>query len=167
MGINGNGYVKKRRGILEHLRNKKITREEYLVFDLLLLLANPTSGIWRGNATRIHAEFGGSKQSIQKSLRSLEQKKYIKRGEMWSGIADFFIDKYEVTMGPLSGKFLSLEKITVTNQPEYIESVDERVDTELIEDEVETQNQPGYQPSCISNFPTWFPTQFISHFTTI
>ncbi len=108
------GYVQKRRGILTHLLEGRMTINEYLVFDVLLLLADKETGSYMINATAVRFWTGEqlSKDAADKALRGLEEKGYIVR-EIVPGkkaVYPYHIQKFVVTSGADVGKVLTFTK---------------------------------------------------------
>jgi hypothetical protein len=108
------GYVQKRRGILTHLLEGRMTLNEYLVFDVLLLLADKETGSYMINATAVRFWTGEqlSKDAADKALRGLDEKGYIVR-EIVAGkkaVYPYHIQKFVVTGGAEVGKVLTFTK---------------------------------------------------------
>ena len=95
-----NGYVQKRRGVLQHLVDGRMTPNEYLVFDILLILADHNTGCGMINAPAIVFWSGGqlSVDGADRALRGLDKKNYIVReisaGRM--GLYPYRIHNYEI-----------------------------------------------------------------------
>jgi hypothetical protein len=95
-----NGYVQKRRGVLQHLVDGRMTPNEYLVFDILLILADHNTGCGMINASAIVFWSGGqlSVDGADRALRGLDKKNYIVReisaGRM--GLYPYRIQNYEL-----------------------------------------------------------------------
>jgi hypothetical protein len=124
MALTFNGYIPLRRGLLQHLRERRISLREYDVFTILLMWADHRTGIATTNAPGLVFLSGGQLEQsyVQKCLASLEEKNYIKRpfyviGQR--GDYKIFIDKYVVTDGALKGKTLSFAKTMDWNDPQY------------------------------------------------
>jgi hypothetical protein len=79
--INLNGYVPVRRGLVTHLQTGRMTVNEYVVFNLLLMLADHETGTGLINAPAIVYWSGGqlSLDGADRALRSLDKKDYIVR----------------------------------------------------------------------------------------
>jgi DNA-binding MarR family transcriptional regulator len=96
------GYIQKRRAILDHLRSKKMTDAEYIVFDALLILADDSCGIVKDTTpVQIAAAMGRGVSSIQHTLRTLEEKSYIRRDMKLGSNKPYsiLIDKLTVLQG--------------------------------------------------------------------
>jgi hypothetical protein len=95
-----NGYVQKRRGVLQHLVDGRMTPNEYFVFDILLILADHKTGSGMINASAIVFWSGGQLRvdGADRALRSLDKKNYIVRetsaGRM--GLYPYRIQNYEI-----------------------------------------------------------------------
>lgn len=95
-----NGYVQKRRGVLQHLVDGRMTPNEYFVFDILLILADHNTGCGMINASAIVFWSGGQLgvDGADRTLRSLDKKNYIVRetsaGRM--GLYPYRIQNYEI-----------------------------------------------------------------------
>jgi len=119
-----NGYVPVRRGVLEHLRDGRMSLSDYLVYGLLLLLADKNSGIATTNAGGI-VYFTGDQipiRTAQDCLQRLERRGYIKRPFRVHGRRTYdkvFIDKFLCTDGALKGMQLSFADTTDWRTPAY------------------------------------------------
>ena len=96
-----NGFVKSRRGILQHLRTGKITHEQFAAFEIILHEADPATGIWWGSANALAGNYNYSKRSARHLLEQLERSGYIKRFATVGGRSNYpiLVDKYEPTLG--------------------------------------------------------------------
>lgn len=93
--MGGNGFYKRRRGLLEHLRAGKIGLFDEGLHDFLCLRASPfvdgdspyPPGVWRGSAAAIKADCPrqGTEREIRRSLEHLEQLGWIKRWKRSNG----------------------------------------------------------------------------------
>ena len=108
------GYVQKRRGVLTHLNERRLTVNEYVVFDILLLLADKETGSYMINAPAIRF-WSGEQITIDaadRALRGLEEKDYIVReitpGKL--GVYPYHIQKFIVAYGAEQGKVLTFTK---------------------------------------------------------
>jgi hypothetical protein len=108
------GYVQLRRGILTHLNERRLTLNEFVVFNILLMLADKETGSYKTNALAIQFWTGGqlSEDGADRALRSLEKKGYIVReitpGQY--GVYPYHIQKFVVTSGAEVGKVLTFKK---------------------------------------------------------
>jgi hypothetical protein len=95
-----NGYVQKRRGVLQHLVDGRMTPNEYFVFDILLVPADHNTGCGMINASAIVFWSGGQLgvDGADRALRGLDKKNYIVReisaGRM--GLYPYRIQNYEI-----------------------------------------------------------------------
>ena len=108
------GYVQLRRGLLTHLNERRITLNEFVVFNILLMLADKETGSYKTNALAIQFWTGGqlSEDGADRALRSLEKKGYIVReitpGQY--GVYPYHVQKFVVTHGAEVGKVLTFKK---------------------------------------------------------
>ena len=115
------GYVKSRRGILEHLRSGSVTKDEYTIFDILVKIADPGTGIWIGSAKAIAGNFNFSVRQSRKVLEGLERKGYVKRFTKPGKHTNYpiLINKYEVTQGSKQGTRLNAAATIDYDYPVY------------------------------------------------
>lgn len=66
-----------RRGIIEHLRTRRFTIEEYAVFNALLPLADWYTGVWIGSAALLFHWWGCARKTVGEAMRRLRQRHYI------------------------------------------------------------------------------------------
>lgn len=71
------GFVKLRRGLLEHLRSGRLTETQFTVYVALIMLAHHKTGIWRGNVRSLAEETGLSLGAVWKALGYLDEKGYL------------------------------------------------------------------------------------------
>jgi len=141
------GYVQKRRGVLTHLNERRLTVNEYVVFDILLMLADKETGSYMINAPAIHF-WSGEQLSIkaaQRALQGLDEKGYIVRetvpGKL--GVYPYYIDKFVVAYGAEQGKVLSYTK--KANKIEKIEELLEYFGAEVVQQDDQDTDQQGDQ----------------------
>ena len=107
-------YVKNRRGILDHLREGRISLAEFAVFQALLLLADSVTGSGTINAAVLRSCYfpGLGQRGAQRILESLEDKQYIWRENPSSSkhAYRFWMNKYEATTGKNRLSFTDLSK---------------------------------------------------------
>ena len=120
----GEGYVQKRRGIIQHLRDGRMTLLEYGAYDLILLLANKATGIWVGSAKALAANCGASDVSDRQArhiLESLESSSYVKRFAVARSHRNYpiLINRFFVSFGAHSGCVLNAIKTTDWKHPVY------------------------------------------------
>jgi hypothetical protein len=119
-----NGWVQKRRGAVEHLRDGRLTLLEYGALDLLLALADKESGICWVSAKALAAICGAgdfSERQARHVLESLEKKGYIRRFATKRGRGNYpiLVNKFEVTWGAYKGTRLNTEKTMDWRRPVY------------------------------------------------
>lgn len=144
-----NGYFPKRRGVLEHLRDGRLSIMDYVVFDLLLIWADANTGIATTNGPGLVFLSGNQLKldTVQTSLRNLEAGKYIARPfyvQGQRGDQKIFIDKFVCTKGKLKGKVLSFTKTTDWQNPAYGDLTENPTESHT---EDQCDNQPVNQPS--------------------
>jgi hypothetical protein len=97
------GWVKVRRGLIEHLAQGIITPNEFTVFLILLLMADSATGSGTVNAPVMQSCYlpDWSSRALQRALARLEDKHYIWRlGPVFSRRAyPYWVNKYEATVG--------------------------------------------------------------------
>lgn len=103
------GFAKVRRGIVEHLQDGRIGPMEFSVYLLLILQADPETGVWHGSAGLLAAWCSMSPRTCRDSLEKLEQKGYIKRFHAKGKHASYpiLIHRYECTDGAGKGTYLN------------------------------------------------------------
>lgn len=112
-----------RRGIVEHIETGKMTCMEYACYNLMILLANSSNGVWMGSSVALAAKFGAgdiTQRAAKRILASLECKKYIHRALKVQGAKGnfpVFIDKYLITSGDLTGRYVNAAESTDINHP--------------------------------------------------
>lgn len=77
--MNTAGWYRRRRGVLEHIRDGRMSLLDNSFHDLLCQLADPGTGIALTSAAHLAREFGISRKLAQKYLCRLERKRYIRR----------------------------------------------------------------------------------------
>jgi hypothetical protein len=95
------GFVKLRRGIIEHLKDGRLTPREFLVFTIILLKADFRNSTWIGSASEIAKQCGFRKQYALQYLAALKAKGYI-QFEIPRGAHvkyPIFVPKYSVPPG--------------------------------------------------------------------
>lgn len=71
------GFIKLRRGIGDHLDERRITPDEFNIFVNVILLADYRTGVWEGSAGRLAKRLGWTARYCQLLLKSLRAKGYI------------------------------------------------------------------------------------------
>lgn len=118
------GHVKRRRGILGHLQDGRITLLESGAHDVIGMLADKASGIWFGSARALAANCGAgdvSERQARHLMESLEQKGYIRRfaTPRAHGNYPILVNKYEVTFGAQRGMRLNAILTRDWRHPRY------------------------------------------------
>lgn len=119
-----NGFVAKRRGVIEHLQDGRLTLLEYGAYDVLIGLAEKSTGIWPGSAKALAATCGAgdlSERQARHVLEALEAKQYIRRfaRPRAHGNYPILINKYEVSFGAYAGMRLNAVATTDWRNPTY------------------------------------------------
>ncbi len=109
------GYVQKRRGVLEHLERGSLTLLEYGAFDFLLMSADAATGTWWGSAEDLSRACGAKDVDSRKArrlLESLEGKRYIRRFLILGSHSRYpvLLHQYFATKGAANGKVLNAWK---------------------------------------------------------
>jgi len=73
------GFAQVRRGILEHLASGRLSAIEFSAYVTMILLADHRTGKWIGSAETLAHYLKIHRRGVQRTLESLEQKKYITR----------------------------------------------------------------------------------------
>jgi hypothetical protein len=96
------GFVKLRRGIVEHLP-ERMTFEEYGIYTLIILKADHRTGVWRGCALALSKRAGKSERWCRYRLASLRKKGYILatpsngRGQYVMKVVKYFEKRHPVS----------------------------------------------------------------------
>lgn len=122
--LSGNGYVQRRRGILGHLQDGRLTLLECGTHDVISMLADKATGIWFGSARGFAASCGAgeiSERQARHLLESLEKKGYLKRfaKPRAHGNYPILVNKYEVTFGAHTGMRLNAAATKDWRRPVY------------------------------------------------
>ena len=119
----GDGFTPIRNGLLEHLRDGRLTLLEFAVYILLHMRADWSTGIYRGCALTLAYQAGhpGAKEQIKHTLSRLKKKRYINYppGVGKRGGYDVLIHKFEPRDGARSGTRLDAWKHGEKCVPEY------------------------------------------------
>jgi len=123
-------FVKNRRGILQHLKEGRISKDEFAAYEFMLLSADAATGVWWGDSVELAAAFGQRDLRQEKAkdvLHGLEEKGYIKRFRQQGSRAKYpiLINKYEITVGPLSDRLVDAEQTVDWRQPAVFSRTDE------------------------------------------
>lgn len=126
------GYYRRRRGILEHIEDGRISMLDNSFHDVLCQIAGHGTGIAYTSAARLARRFNLSRQLVHKYLIRLERGRYIRRFRKARSSATqiIWIHRYECTGLPQKGKVLNAWASDDCRFPVY-EAVDSRVDSEV------------------------------------
>lgn len=126
------GYYGRRRGILEHIEDGRISMLDNSFHDVLCQIADHSTGIAYTSAARLARRFNLSRQLVHKYLIRLERGRYIRRFRKARSSATqvIWIHLYECTGLSQSVKRLNAWASDDYRFPVY-EAVDRRVDSEV------------------------------------
>src|ERR1051326_6495562 len=129
------GYVRLRRGLLEHLENGRMTYMQAGVYSVMLLQADHKTGIWWGSAMKLYAMSRGDgetesgedtrnmaeRRKLNRCLSRLEDGGYIKRFIVKGKIGNYavLINKFMCSGGVNDGKTLNAAKSEDWRRPVY------------------------------------------------
>jgi hypothetical protein len=118
------GFIQKRRGILDHLRDGRLTLLELGAHDVVILLADKSTGLWTGSAKALAANCGAgdiTDRQARHLLESLEKKGYIRRFPKRRSHANYpiLVNRYLVTFGAYSGMTLNASATSDWRKPVY------------------------------------------------
>jgi hypothetical protein len=102
--VSNQGYVKIRRGLVDHLTDGKLNATEFAVLQVLILTAETATGSGTINAVVLRGCYFPemTKDTAQRTLLSLETKGFLFRLNPANArrAYRYWIDKYEATTGP-------------------------------------------------------------------
>jgi len=115
------GYYPRRRGLLDHFKKGRLSLTDDGLHDLLCQLADPETGFVWTNATDLAGRCNYSRKFIQKYLRRLERKGYIKRFAVPRSKKHYpvLVNAFECTRGAHIGKRLNAIKTVNWTAPCY------------------------------------------------
>jgi hypothetical protein len=118
------GYIQKRRGILDHLRDGRLTLLALGAHDVIILLADKSTGLWTGSAKALAANCGAgdiTDRQARHLLESLEKKGYIRRFPKRRSHANYpiLVNRYLVTFGAYTGMTLNASATSDWRKPVY------------------------------------------------
>ena len=115
------GFVKLRRGILEHYQDGKVSAYEFHIYVLLILEANYENGVWRGCAEKLSIVYKIPARTCRDVLEKLHRKGYIKRFHVRGKHGNYpvLINKYECRDGAGNEVYLNAKKSTDWRHPIY------------------------------------------------
>jgi hypothetical protein len=121
-----NGYVKFRRGILNHLRDGRMNSTEFAVYSAMILDADPATGILMSSARALAFLFNGTltERAARRALDSLENNPegpYIKRFTRPGSHGNYpiLINRFDCTAGARMGMRLNADATTDWREPVY------------------------------------------------
>jgi hypothetical protein len=121
--IPGN-FVPIRRGVLDHLKKRKLTDVEFAAFIAIVLLADKATGAWDGCAAALADAMGkvvsaSSERAAQRLLASLAKKGYLKnfRAQGQRHNQPILINRYLITVGELKGQLVDASNSTDWQKP--------------------------------------------------
>jgi hypothetical protein len=112
--MNLNGWVQLRRGILDHLRDGRLSIYEFLVLIVLIMLADKCTGRGTINAPTLRCFVPElSKDAAKRVLNSLEEKRYIYRKiiPFSKVVYPFWVNRFIPSAGPHKGLQIDLAKV--------------------------------------------------------
>ena len=112
-------FVKVRRGILQHLQERRLTTHEFAVFQLLLLLADASTGVWWGDSVGVSAYLDMGQRAAKNALHGLKEKGYVRAFQQKGSRSTYpiLIDLYEITVGDLRGSLTNAEQTVDWRKP--------------------------------------------------
>lgn len=137
-------FVKLRRGVLEHLRDGRLTTLEFAAYVTIILLADKSNGVWHGCAAALADAMGKvvseeSKRAAQRTLATLARKGYIKnfRVQGQRHNQPILVNKYLVTVGELKDRVIDAQNSTDWKAPAVFSGTENGTDDGT---EVRTEN---------------------------
>jgi len=117
---NGN-YVPLRRGILQHIRDGRLSHSAALGYVIAILEADKETGLWWGSAKLLAGGYGFKESTARRVLEVLEDRHYIKRfptpGQ--HGNYPVLVNKYVATHGAKQGLRVNAVKTTDWHNPVF------------------------------------------------
>lgn len=144
------GFVKIRRGIIDHVRDGSLSVGEFAVFQLLVLMADSSSGSHTINAAVLRSCYFPemTRDGAQRTLVSLEKKGFIFRLHPASSkrAYKYWINKYEATTGPNKLRRTDLSQVFESRKISDLRWVDDAAEVQTeTPTEIPTQIQNSYQ----------------------
>jgi hypothetical protein len=144
-----NGYVKTRRGIVDHITSGTLNAVEFAIFHLLVLLADTSTGSHTINSAVLRSCYFPemARDTAQRSLVSLEEKRFIFRLNPASSkrAYRYWVDKFEATTGPNAKRRTDLSQVFESKNISDLKWVD-------VAAEIQAEVQTG--------IPTGIPTSY-------
>jgi hypothetical protein len=116
-----NGFVQLRRGLQEHVTNGSMSVGQLGIYCLLLMNADPSTGIWRGSAGLLAAVSGESPRTCRDAFERLEGAGYIKRFAVQGrhGSYPILVHRFDCSDGAMKGKRLNALNTVDSKTPIY------------------------------------------------
>jgi hypothetical protein len=116
-----NGFVQLRRGLQEHVTNGSMSVGQLGIYCLLLMNADPSTGIWRGSAGLLAAVSGESPRTCRDAFERLEGAGYIKRFAVQGkhGSYPILVHRFDCSDGAMKGSRLNALNTTDCKHPIY------------------------------------------------
>jgi len=111
-------FVMMRVGILEHIQNKWMTSDMFMIYWLILHLCDWETGVWHGSAGAIRAELNyiWGERKIERVMKLLVDRRYLvskyRKGE--TGNYDILVNNFTPTKGPHAMK-VKLRQVAAGN----------------------------------------------------
>jgi len=121
---NGQGFLRLRNGIWTHIREGRLSANEFVVYCTLYQFVDKRTGICRTTAASLASNWGDgnvSKELVQQCLARLREKKYINypQGTGLRGAYPVLIDKFDVNSGLARGWRLNAQISRDFSNPLY------------------------------------------------
>jgi hypothetical protein len=115
------GFVKLRRGILEHYQDGKVSAYEFHIYVLIILEADYRTGVWCGSGKKLSALYRMSLRTCQDVLAKLEGKRYIRRFMTFGKHGNYpvLVNKYQCTDSAGNEVYLNAMKSKDWRNPIY------------------------------------------------
>jgi DNA-binding Lrp family transcriptional regulator len=124
--IRTNGFVPLRRGIQEHVANGSMSLNQLGIYALIVMNADPSTGIWKGSAGVISAFASQSPRTCRDAFETLEKAGYIKRFAVVGkhGSYPILVHRFECTDGAMKGMRLNAVETNDYRRPQYFSGHD-------------------------------------------
>ena len=132
------GYVQLRRGILDHLRDGRVSPSQFAIYCVLILEADSSSGVVRSSAKSLASRYGFRERTARAGLEDLEKNNYLRRWPCRGRHGEYpiLVNRYRVTTGAMSGMRVDAFKSVSWQRPAFFkcdENVDEHVNENVDE----------------------------------